>query len=93
MSAKQKVRAEVGILLPAMTRDVRRVRDAEASPQFSFVPRIYFLNGETGHCEVGRRRQACPKSIAVEVGSIVTLTNPLKALTDLRQFEKLSACR
>jgi hypothetical protein len=71
MPAKHKVRAEVEILLAAMARDVRRVRYAKASPQFiSSCHGIYFLNGETGHREVEWRRQICPKSIAVEVGSI-----------------------
>ena len=71
MSSKQKVRAEVEILLPAVTRDVRWVRDTEASPQFiTFVPRCYFLDSETGHSKVERRCQVRPKSIAVEVSTI-----------------------
>jgi hypothetical protein len=71
MPAKQKVGAEVEILLPAVARDVLWVRDTQPSPQLiTFMPGFYFLESETGHREVKRRCQVCPKSIAVEVGSI-----------------------
>jgi hypothetical protein len=62
MPPKEKVRAEVEILFPAVARDVWGVRYTEASPQFIiFAPRFYFLNTETRHRKVERRCQVCPK--------------------------------
>ena len=90
MPAKKKVRAEVEILLPAVARNVWRVRYTEASPQFiSFVPRFYFLNGETWHRKVERRCQVCPKSIAVEICSIENVPGSIDpfALCVLRGME------
>jgi len=92
MPAKQKVRAEVEILLPAVARDVWWVRYTEASPQFIiFAPRFYFLNGETRHRKVERRRQVCPKSIAVEVSSIENVPGSIDrlALCVLRGMDPL----
>lgn len=67
MPAKKKVGTEVEILLPAMARDVRRLRDAETFPQFiDFSPRVYFLNCESGHRDVERCCKVCPKTIAVK---------------------------
>jgi len=81
MPAKQKVRAEVEMLLPAVALDAWWVCYTEASPQFIiFVPRFYFLNGETRHRKVERRRQVCPKSIAVEVGSIENVPGSIDRL-------------
>ena len=81
MAAKEKVGAKVKVLLPAVARNVRRVGDAEASPQFIiFLPGLYLLHRETGHREVERRRQICPKSIAVEVGSIENIPRSVEVL-------------
>ena len=90
MPAKQKVRAEVEILLPAVARDVWRVRDTEASPPLiTFVPRFYCLDSETVHPKVERRCQVCPKSIAVQVGPIESIPGSIDrfALCVLRGME------
>jgi hypothetical protein len=82
MPSKEKVRAEVEILPPAMARDISWVHYSEASPQFViFAPRIYFLNNETGHRKMEWRRQVCPQSIAVEVGSIESIPRSIDRLT------------
>jgi hypothetical protein len=42
MAAKEKVGAEVKVLLPAVARNIRRAGDAEASAQFIiFLPGLY----------------------------------------------------
>ena len=90
MPAKQKVRAEVEILLPAVARDVWWVRDTESPPQFiTFAPRFYFLSSETRHRKVEGRCQVCPKSMAVEVGSIENVPGSIDrfALCVLRGME------
>src|SRR6266542_2804016 len=81
MAAEKEVGPEVEVLLPAVTRDIRREDNMQTSPCFViFLPGLHFLNGEPGERQKKWRGEVGPKRVPVEISPIEVIPTGINGL-------------